>query len=209
MMGKPIYWWFFALLCCAQPCLADQRIIIIGDSISEHIYCWPNELRTDNPHLNAQLMTQSGRTIRDFSVPRDLRNVSGKDVVIYFLGTNDAFSGYPMRYVSESFASHMVLLKERGFRIIVLIPPPASVLMPKIAQVRTVIKQQSVRLDIEHHELVFWDESMTKDGIHPTPELSRLVADFVYTLLEAIGHVGYLTFASECATDIPIYAHGQ
>ena len=208
-MGKTNYWWLLALLYCATPCIADQRIIIIGDSISEHIYCWPNELRSENPHLNAQLMTQSGRTIRDFSIPRDLRNVSGNDVVIYFLGTNDAFSGYPMRYVRESFASHMIFLQERGFRVIVLVPPPASVLMPKIAHVRDIIIQQSVRLHVEHHELAFWDETMTNDGIHPTPELSRLVSDFVYQLLEAGGHLGYFEFDSECSPDSTIYAHGQ
>jgi hypothetical protein len=85
----------FALLVCSQLSMADQRVIVIGDSISEHIYCWPNELRLENPQLNLQLMTQSGRTIRDFSIPRDLRNVSEKDVVIYFLGANDALGSYP------------------------------------------------------------------------------------------------------------------
>ena len=64
-------------------------------------------------------------------------------------------------------------------------PPPASPLMPRIAHVRTVITKQSARLGIEHHELEFWDEAMTRDGIHPRPELSRMVAAFVYTLLEA------------------------
>ncbi len=175
---------FLALLACSLATRADQRIIVVGDSISEHIYCWPNELRLENPGLNMQLMTQSGRTIRDFTLPRDMRNVSHKDVVIYFLGTNDAYQGHSMRIVNEMFVSHMVFLRERGFRIIVLLPPPASPLMPRIAHVRTVITKQSERLGIEYHELDFWDETMTRDGIHPRPELSRLVAAFVYRLLE-------------------------
>ena len=177
-------WCFLALLACSVGSMADQRIIVIGDSISEHIYCWPNELRLEDPNLNMQLMTQAGRTIRDFSIPRDMRNVSHKDIVIYFLGTNDAYQGHSMRYVNEMFVSHMVFLQERGFRIIVLVPPPASPLMPRIAHVRTVITKQSARLGIEYHELEFWDEAMTRDGIHPRPELSRMVAAFVYTLLE-------------------------
>jgi len=190
-------WWLLALLVCCQSSMADQRVIVMGDSISEHIYCWPNELRLEHPQLNMQLMTQSGRTIRDFSLPRDLRNVSKKDVVIYFLGTNDAIQGYTMRYVNQAFVSHMVFLQERGFSIIVLLPPAASSLLPKIEHVRTVIMMQSVRLGIEHYDLEFWDESMTKDGIHPGPELSRLVAEFVYSLLEPDPMAGSLTVESE------------
>ena len=177
-------WYLVTLFIFAPMSLADQRIIVIGDSISEHIYCWPNELRLENPILNMQLMTQSGRTIRDFSLPRDLRNVSGKDVVIYFLGTNDAFQGHKMRYVNEAFVSHMVFLQERRFRVIVLLPPNASALMPQIAHVRSVIKMQSARLGITYFDLAFWDESLTRDGIHPRIELSRLIAEYVYGLLE-------------------------
>jgi hypothetical protein len=190
------YWWVFALLSCSQLSVADPRIIVIGDSISEHVYCWPSQLREESPHLNLQLMTQAGRNIRDFSIPRDLRNVSKEDVVIYFLGTNDAHGGYPMRYVSEGFVSHMVFLKERGFKVAVLLPPAASALMPEIEHVRTVIRMQSVRLGIEHYDLEFWDESMTKDGIHPGPELSRFIADFVYSLLEPGMQTGSLEIGS-------------
>jgi len=183
--------------------MADQRIIVIGDSISEHIYCWPSELRLEKPQLNLQLMTQSGRNIRDFSMPRDLRNVSQKDVVIYFLGMNDALAAYPMRYVNDAFVSHMVFLQERKFRVIVLLPPTSSLLVPRIEYVRTVIKMQSLRLGIEHYDLQFWDESMTKDGMHPGPELSRLVAEFVYSLLEPDLHTGFVIIQSEseCSPD--------
>jgi hypothetical protein len=51
------------------------------------------------------------------------------------------------------------------------------------ANVRDVVKMQSLRLDIEFYDLDFWDESMTRDGIHPTTELNRLVAGYVYNLL--------------------------
>lgn len=196
-------WLMFALLACSHLSMADQRIIVIGDSLSEHIYCWPSELRLEKPQLNLQLMTQSGRTIRDFSVPRDLRNVSQKDVVIYFLGTNDALGAYPMRYVNEAFVSHMVHLQERKFRVIVLLPPVSSRLMPRIEYVRTVIEMQSLRLGVEHYDLQFWDESMTKDGLHPGPELSRLVAEFVSSLLEQDLYTGFVIIKSEseCSPD--------
>ena len=196
-------WLMLALLVCSQLSMADQRIIVIGDSISEHIYCWPSELRLEKPQLNLQLMTQSGRNIRDFSMPRDLRNVSQKDVVIYFLGMNDALAAYPMRYVNDAFVSHMVFLQERKFRVIVLLPPTSSLLVPRIEYVRTVIKMQSLRLGIEHYDLQFWDESMTKDGMHPGPELSRLVAEFVYSLLELDLHTGSVIIQSEseCSPD--------
>jgi hypothetical protein len=202
-MNRSKCWLMFVLLTCSQLSMADQRIIVIGDSISEHIYCWPNELRLENPQLNMQLMTQSGRTIRDFSLPRDLRNASKKDVVIYFLGTNDAHGGYPMRYVNEAFVSHMVFLQEREFRIIVLLPPASSLLMPRIEHVRTVVKMQSLRLGIKFYDLEFWDESMTKDGIHPSPELSRLVAEFIYNLLEPDLRAGLVIIKSEseCSPD--------
>jgi hypothetical protein len=62
--------WLLILLVCSQPIMADQRIIVIGDSLSAHIYCWPNELRLENPQLNIQLIARSGRTFRDFSLRR-------------------------------------------------------------------------------------------------------------------------------------------
>jgi hypothetical protein len=182
-MGQSKRLWLLAILLLPGLSLADERIIVIGDSLSAHLYCWPNELRSENPHLNIQLIARSGRTIRDFSLPRDMRNVSKKDVVIYFLGTNDAVHGHKMRFVNEAFVSHMVFLRERGFRIIVLLPPVASALMPNIEHVRSVVRMQSLRLDIEYYDLEFWDESMTRDGMHPTTELSRLVAQYVYYLL--------------------------
>ena len=103
--------WLLVLLLCSSSTWADQRIIVIGDSLSAHLHCWPNELRLENPQLNIQLIARSGRTIRDFSLPRDMRNVSKKDVVIYLLGTNDAFLGHKMRVVNEAFVSHMVFLR--------------------------------------------------------------------------------------------------
>jgi len=154
------------------------------------------------------MMTQAGRNIRDFSIPRDLRNVSKEDVVVYFLGTNDAHGGYPMRYVNEGFVSHMVFLKEREFKIIVLLPPASSVLMPEIKHVRTVIRMQSVRLGIDHYDLEFWDESMTKDSIHPGPELSRLIAGFVYSLLNPDMQTGSLEIGLECNPAIAIQVQG-
>jgi hypothetical protein len=192
---------FLGFFVCCQHALADQRIIIIGDSISEHIYCWPNEMRLENPLMNLQLLTQSGRTIRDYSPPRDLRNVSGNDLVVYFLGINDAVGGYPMKYVNEAFVSHMVFLRERGFTIHVLLPPVITELKPQIDKVRTVLTMQSTRLGIDYHELTFWDESLTRDGMHPGPELSRMVAEFVYSLLEPDLQASGVTAVPECHPD--------
>ena len=189
------------LLAVCQQAHADQRIIIIGDSISEHIYCWPNEMRLHNPHMNLQLQTQSGRTIRDYMPPRDLRNVSRKDIVVYFLGTNDAIGKYPMRFVTDYFTAHMVFLKERGFLVHVLLPPPATKLQPQIDKVRMVLSMQSERLEIPYHELTFWDESLTRDGLHPGPELSRMVADFVYELLLPDLQVSAQEHVAECLPD--------
>jgi hypothetical protein len=51
--------------------------------------------------------------------------------------------------------------------------------MPNIEHVRDVVKMQSLRLDIEFYDLDFWDESMTRDGIHPTTELrSRTLINY-------------------------------
>ena len=75
--------------------------------------------------------------------------------------------------------------------------------MPKIEQVRTVITMQSMRLGIEHYDLDFWDESLTRDGVHPGPELSRLVAEFVYSLLQPDLLAGFVIIESEseCTPD--------
>jgi hypothetical protein len=55
--------WVAYLLLCGQVAWADQRILIIGDSISEHIYCWPNEMRLIDPQMNLQLHTQASPVI--------------------------------------------------------------------------------------------------------------------------------------------------
>jgi hypothetical protein len=95
----------------------------------------------------------------------------------------------------------MAFLQERGFRVIVLLPPPATKLEPQINKVRQVLIMQSERMGIEYHDLAFWDETMTKDGLHPGPELSRLVADFVYSLLEPVLQTGSIKYLPECTPD--------
>jgi hypothetical protein len=160
---------------------SGERVIVIGDSIAAQPDSWPRLLQGLD---NLQVMAQSGRTIRDFTIPADLE-VGDFDTVIYMLGSVDAYSQYPVRHSQRKLAVHLRFLVDRGFRVIVLLPPISSTLQPYIGHTRRMIVSTARDIGVEVRNIPVWDESLTTDGVHPTATLSAMVADWVSMLIRS------------------------
>ena len=162
---------------------SEPRLIVIGDSLSTTHESWPNQLREMAPRWNVQVMAQNGRTIRDFSIPRDLWTPgNNNETVVYFLGGNDILERNAIAHAKYRLQSHIAFLLERNFKVLLIIPPSFG------------LKDQMFdEPNREHREMIescrgaypnlwvydidnVWDPSMTTDGIHPTADLSRAIA---------------------------------
>ena len=102
----------------------EPRLIVIGDSMSTTHESWPNFLRYLAPRWNIHLMAQNGRTIRDFSLPRDLWTPGDRnETVIYFLGTNDMLQRNDIGHARYRLRSHISFLLDRNFKVLLIVPP--------------------------------------------------------------------------------------
>lgn len=162
---------------------SEPRLIVIGDSLSTSDQGWPNQLREMAPRWNVQVMAQNGRTIRDFSIPRDLWTPGdNNETVVYFLGGNDILQSNAIDHAKYRLQSHIAFLLERNFNVLLIVPPSFAL-----------DDQMLSKSNTEHREMVescrgtfpnlwvydldnVWNPNMTTDGIHPTVELSREIA---------------------------------
>ena len=169
---------------------SEPRLIVIGDSLSTTHESWPGFLREMAPRWNVQVMAQNGRTIRDFSIPRDLYTTGEKnETVIYLLGGNDMLQRNDIGYATARLKTHLQFLLDRNFKILLIIPPTFKI--------DKAIYGKSIR---EHRELIescrgthpkltvydldnVWDPSHVPDDIHPDAELSWEIATKINMVL--------------------------
>lgn len=170
----------------------EPRLIIIGDSISTTHESWPNYLRQIAPRWNIQVMAQNGRTIRDFSIPRDLWTAGDRnETVIYFLGCNDIMQRSDIMHARYRLKNHISFLLDRNFKVLLIVPPTLGIDQN--------VYGKSTR---EHRELVesfrfthpnlwvydmdeVWDNEQTYDNIHPRSTLSFEIALIINMVLAA------------------------
>lgn len=161
----------------------EPRLIIIGDSLSTTHESWPGFLREMAPRWNIHLMAQNGRTIRDFSIPRDLWTTGDRDeTVIYFLGTNDILQKNAIVHARSRLKSDIDFLLGRNFRVLLIVPPTLAVddnmFSISTQEHRELIesyRDTSPNLWVYDADNV-WDQSETPDGVHPSADLSREIA---------------------------------
>lgn len=175
-----VAYYFYA----AQAGHTEPRLIIIGDSLSTTHESWPNYLREIAPRWNVQVMAQNGRTIRDFSIPRDLwTNGEKNETVIYFLGGNDILQCNNVAHAQYRLQTHLTFLLERNFKVLLIVPPVFGMRDEE----RFLAHNQEHRALIESYRgynpnlWVYdvnevWDNAQTYDGIHPNAKLSMDVA---------------------------------
>ena len=162
---------------------SEPRLIVIGDSLSTTHESWPGFLREMAPRWNVHVMAQNGRTIRDFSLPRDLwTNGETNETVIYFLGANDILQCNLVGHARYRLEVHINFLLERNFKVLLIVPPSFGVDPEVFGESNEVHRAliESYRgsrpnlwvYDVDN----IWDQSQTYDGIHPNAELSRNIA---------------------------------
>jgi len=161
----------------------EPRLIVIGDSLSTTHESWPAYLRELAPRWNIHVMAQNGRTIRDFSIPRDLWTPGNRnETVIYFLGGNDILQQNHVAHARYRMESHVAFLLERNFKVLLIMPPSLGLdeeIFGKsnvdhralVASFRGTHPNLCV-YDIDH----VWNPSDTGDGVHPNPSLSMEIA---------------------------------
>lgn len=168
----------------------EPRLIVIGDSLSTTHESWPNFLREMAPRWNVQILTQNGRTIRDFSMPRDLWTTGDRnETVIYFLGCNDALQRNEIMYAETRLRTHISFLLDRNFKILLVIPPTLGEgdeeLSKSIERHRALVKSYRgthPNLWVYDADEV-WDVSKCPDGVHPNQELSLQLAEAINWVL--------------------------
>lgn len=145
-----------------------QGLVVIGDSITADPNSWVRHI--DRP---LRIMAQSGRMIRDFSLPRDIAASSTYRTAVYYLGVNDAYADNPGWTVKRELRSQLTLLGVRGFQVHVLVPQPMEFL-GGYTTVWWVLRDTCERLQwVTCHEVPIHD---TIDGIHPTVEAHKTIA---------------------------------
>ena len=161
----------------------EPRLIIFGDSLSTTLKSWPNHLRRIAPRWNIHLMAQNGRTIRDFSIPRDLWTPGDRnETVIYFLGGNDILQRNNVNHAKYRLQSHINFLLERNFKVLLIVPPHLGLDEETFGKSneehRAMVEScRGIHPNLWVYDMDnVWDPSQTHDGIHPTSNLSYEIA---------------------------------
>jgi hypothetical protein len=175
----------FVSVCSSQS--FGKGVIVIGDSLTAMEDSWPSYIV--GHHIG--LMAEGGRTIRDYDIPRDIVAGIPFTTVVYFLGSNDAAQGYPTYLAHMRFKSHMEFLKQRYFRVVVVIPP-AFTKSPYAAQnfikYRGELMSLCKGLELDCYDsMEVWDNDLLEDdGIHPLPELSRELGYWLQDIIDMV-----------------------
>jgi hypothetical protein len=165
------------LLALPPYCHAAGGVIVIGDSMSAQPTSWPTWLR-ENTGRNVMVMAQNGRTIRDFTIPSDLQKDWNMDTVIFLLGGNDIFNKTPDGLLKQRIVTHLRFLKDRGFRVIVVLLPPWYGKEKEVHEVNMRLAFIAWSMDIEVISIdAVWDTGGTYDTVHPLEPLSRSIAE--------------------------------
>lgn len=159
------------------------RLIVIGDSLSAGHQSWPAFLEDMAPRWNIQVMAQNGRTIRDFSIPRDLwTNGESDETVIYFLGGNDILQRNNLGHAAYRLQTHINFLLERNFKVLLIVPPTLGVDEAMFGETnkqhRALVQSyRGTRPNLWVYDIdAVWDQTETPDGCHPTATLSYEIA---------------------------------
>ena len=178
-MNKSLIAALIILFCL--PVRAD--FVLIGDSISDWRGGWADILQDEGVRVRS--LTQPGRSIRDFELPRDIKaDPKYYDHAVYFLGTNDIWQNAYPHMIEASFLAHINGLERAGFSLTVIAPPIFSERDGSSRAVRRLLYKHKAKSEVSPgYKLVdtknIWHSVNTMDGIHPTDDGHRALADFL------------------------------
>lgn len=149
-------------------------VIAVGDSLTAQPDSWPSYLQ----NRYVQIQAQNGRTIRDFDFSGDLTAHPNVDTVVYMLGVNDILQGTNnTTRIKDMMKAHLVFLKARGFKVLVIVPPVLESNPAASERVRNMIIRLASNQKIPTVDLnTVWDINQTSDTVHPLPTLSCTIA---------------------------------
>ena len=184
-----------------EPAAARPRIVALGDSLTAGLGLDPVEAypallqrRLDEAGLSFEVVnagvsgdtTAGGLRRADWALEGDVR------VLIVALGGNDALRGLPVEQLEQNLSAIVERAQSRGIRVILagMEAPPnfgAAYTAEFRAAYSRVAKKYGITLIPFLLEGVAGLEHMNqRDGIHPTAEGARKVADTVWTALRPI-----------------------
>ena len=150
------------------------RLITITDSIGAASYSWNTQL----PEYNVHRLSQGGRTVAGYTLPTDLVNASGTDIVVYSLGTGDILKQVPIANTFTQVLNHLVTLSLSGFDVVLVTPPMYNIPQFDEGNALVVWLFNNITIPgVRHCDLgPVWASVETWDGIHPTPSGSQTLA---------------------------------
>ena len=185
-----------AVICLAATAAqAKVKVYCHGDSINADRGSMCDLLQSDYGHEVVN-HSQGGRSFIFSQLPNDLEP-SGKwfpKVAIMALGTNDmntvgtnffGKSRMNMNTQADMFLNH-------GYRLIIVVPA-TYVGYPNITVIQDMLTDycshkkwvagKRVKAECVYADDV-WQHSLTRDGIHPTPDLNRILADWMSQIIQ-------------------------
>ena len=166
------------------------RLIVVGNSLSTTHHSWPQVLGDITDRWVIHVMAQNGRTIRDFSFPRDLwTSGDNYETVVYMLGSNDIGQRNGVGHAKYQLQTQVSFLLERNFNVLLIIPPSLGLDEKKYGRSNRLHRALFESYRDTHPRLwVFdldnvWDPALTADGVHPNDELSIEIAHAINWVL--------------------------
>lgn len=151
----------------------SANVIAIGDSLTAQPDSWHSYL----PEHFFMIDAQNGRTVRDLDLSGDMKANNCVHTVVYMLGANDIFQKTNLTVFTDMARSHLRFLKDRGYDIVVVLPPVFSFKANRSDQVRWILAVLASELELSTADLdPIWDETQTSDGVHPVPPLTGTIA---------------------------------
>lgn len=192
------YLFFSLMLVCSTALAQEQRILVMGDSLSagygiELREGWVSLLQnrlsgvTDYKVINGSVSgeTTGGGLAR---LPALLKEHQPA-IVILELGGNDGLRGHPLPGMRDNLAKMIALSQEAGARVLLL----GMQIPPNYGPRYTRLFQQTYTDLAREHQLDFVPfflegvagnpDLMQRDGIHPTAEAQPLMLDKVWEKL--------------------------
>ena len=154
-----------------------KRLIIMGDSLSATAESLPTFLT--GYHLN--LLAQGGRKVHEYQPPRDLRKMAPDDHVVYFLGTGDILTNADAADTLPYILHHLRQITAQGFNVTLVVPPKFKI--KQFKETNRDHRRMMRAIDLPGVDICdiqwVWDKSRTWDKIHPLPDLSMKMADYI------------------------------
>tara|TARA_R110000851_G_scaffold9579_3_gene35561 strand:- start:4892 stop:5461 length:570 start_codon:yes stop_codon:yes gene_type:complete len=158
-----------------------KHLYVIGDSLSSPTGCeWPRELDDQYAIHN---LAQAGLTMEAFDMPHH-QSFRDDSTVVIMMGSNDAGSGVSVLRYKMRLRETIRAAKTRGAdRVLVGGPPEIESLLPAVTKYRKAAKRVAKNERVAYFT-VKWDADQTIDGLHPTCNFNRLIADQVRNEIE-------------------------